>query len=115
MKNVREMAEKLGLGVVCGGDGLDSALDGGVYCCDLLSIVMGRAPEGGAWITVMANINAVAVAVLCGLACVVIAEGMEIDGLTVKKAQEQGVVLLSSTKPVYETAKEIDRYCHDEA
>ena len=31
-----------------------------VYCCDLLSIVMGKAPADCAWVTVMGNINAVA-------------------------------------------------------
>ena len=34
----------------------------GTYCCDLLSIAMSRAPEGCAWVTVMGNINTLAVA-----------------------------------------------------
>ena len=35
-----------------------------VFCCDLLSIAMGRAPTGCAWVTVMANLNTLAVASL---------------------------------------------------
>ena len=41
----------------------DRQVTGG-YCGDLLSWVMGRAREGDAWMTVMGNVNAVAVAVL---------------------------------------------------
>ncbi len=33
-----------------------------VFCCDLLSIAMGRAPAGCAWVTVMGNMNTLAVA-----------------------------------------------------
>ena len=33
-----------------------------VFCCDLLSVAMARAPEGCAWVTVIGNANAVAVA-----------------------------------------------------
>lgn len=35
-----------------------------VFCCDLLSVAMGKAPAGCAWVTVMANINTLAVASL---------------------------------------------------
>ena len=27
------------------------------FCCDLLSVAMGRAPAGCAWVTVMGNMN----------------------------------------------------------
>ena len=33
----------------------------GVYCCDMLSHVMGRAPADSAWVTVMGGVNAIAV------------------------------------------------------
>ena len=36
----------------------------GGYAGDLLSFVMGRAPENSAWYTVMTNVNVIAVAVL---------------------------------------------------
>ena len=28
-----------------------------VFCCDLLSVAMGKAPAGCAWVTVMGNMN----------------------------------------------------------
>lgn len=78
-----------------------------IYCCDLLSIVMGRAPADSAWITVMGNLNAVAVAVLADTACVVLAEGMALDPTALEKARQQQVALLTTTLPVYEAARAI--------
>lgn len=46
-----------------------------VYCCDLLSVAMGHAPAGSAWVTVMGNINTLAVVALTDAACVVLAGG----------------------------------------
>ena len=34
------------------------------FCCDLLSVAMGKAPAGCAWVTVMGNMNTLAVATL---------------------------------------------------
>ena len=41
----------------------------GCYIGDLLSWVMGRAQEDNAWITIMSNINVIAVASLADTAC----------------------------------------------
>ena len=49
------------------------------FCCDLLSIAMSRAPAGCAWVTVMANMNTLAVAALTDCACVILAEGTSFD------------------------------------
>ena len=81
---------------------------GQLYCCDLLSVAMGRAPADGVWVTVMGNINAIAVAVLCDLAAVVIAEEMPIEDAVVQKAQQQGINLLRCALPVYPCARRID-------
>lgn len=115
MKRVKDLAKAMGLTALSGDDSLEREIDGGVYCCDLLSIVMGRAPSGGVWVTVMANVNAVAVAVLCDLACVIIAEGMEVDEGTLAKARLQDVAIFRTERPVYETALAADRFLHDEA
>ena len=78
-----------------------------VFCCDLLSIAMSRAPEDSAWVTVMGNKNVIAVAALTDVACVVIAEGYSFDEDAVEAAKGK-VTLLSSQLPVFETAKMID-------
>ena len=76
----------------------------GPYCCDLLSIAMGRAPEGCAWVTVMGNINTLAVASLTDAACVILAEGAALDEAALLKAAEQGIFVFQTEQPVFETA-----------
>ena len=49
----------------------------GVYIGDLLSWVMGRAQMDNAWITIMTNVNVIAVASLADTSCVILAEGVE--------------------------------------
>ena len=62
------------------------------FCCDLLSFVMGRAPADCAWITVMGNVNAIAVAVLADTACIVLAENAALDGEACTRADGQDAV-----------------------
>jgi len=78
----------------------------GVFCCDLLSVAMARAPEDSVWVTVMTNANVVAVATLTDVSCVVLAEGFSFDDAAVKAAEGK-VTLLCSSEPVYETAAKI--------
>lgn len=77
----------------------------GAYIGDLLSWVMGRAKANCVWITIMSNINIVAVASLADTAAVILAEGVEPDESVVAAAEAKGVNLLVSTLPAYETAK----------
>lgn len=84
------------------------------YCCDLLSLVMGRAPEGCAWVTVMGNLNAVAVAVLADIAAVIVAEGMPLDAGVEERARERGVALFLTDLPVFEAAKQVESRLHAE-
>ena len=92
---VKELSEKLSLSAIHMPDP-DRAVTGG-YCGDLLSWVMGRAEAGCAWVTIMSNVNTVAVAVLADCACVVIAEDAEMDADALARAKTQGVNLLSSS------------------
>ena len=79
-----------------------------VFCCDLLSLAMSRARAGCAWVTVMTNLNAVAVATLTDAACLVFAEGITPPEGCVAKAAEEGIAVYTSPLPVYETARAID-------
>ncbi len=76
----------------------------GVYCCDLLSVVMSKGFEDCVWITIMGNINAVAVAALTEMSVIVLAEGTAIDENMLPKAEMQGITVVQSDKPIYETA-----------
>ncbi len=84
-------------------DDPDRPVEGG-YCGDLLSWVMGRAPAGGAWLTIMSNVNVAAVAALSDTACVVLAEGVIPDPPLLDKARAQGITLLGTDLSVFDCA-----------
>lgn len=99
----KELAAACGFELACG-EG-DREIDGKIYCCDLLSIVMGRAPADGLWVTVMGNLNSIAVAVLTDTACILLAEGMALDEDARVRGEQQGVTVLRTPLPVYEAAR----------
>lgn len=76
----------------------------GVYIGDLLSWVMGRAKADCAWITIMSNINIVAVASLADTACIILAESVELPEDVVSTATQKNVNILSSELGAYEIA-----------
>ena len=78
-----------------------------VFCCDLLSIAMGKAPSDRVWVTVMGNRNTLAVASLTDTACIVLAEGVSLDEGTISKASEEGIAVLSTELPAFDIALEI--------
>ncbi|MDD3253316.1 MAG: hypothetical protein PHV18_12245 [Lachnospiraceae bacterium] len=84
----------------------------GLFCCDLLSIAMGRAPAGSAWVTVMGNINTLAVATLADVACIIMAEGVELDELVRAKAAAQGLTVLRTELPIFDAALWIHQQLH---
>ena len=82
------------------------------FCCDLLSIAMGKAPEGGAWVTVMGNMNTLAVASLADVACVIMAEGAVLDEVAAGKAKQQEITVLATEEPIFEAALAIHEMIH---
>lgn len=79
----------------------------GAYIGDLLSWVMGRAPADSAWITIMSNVNVIAVATLADTACVILAEGVTLDAEVTKTAEEKGINVLSAEISAYEIALQL--------
>lgn len=74
------------------------------FCCDLLSVAMSKMPENAAWVTVMGNVNTLAVATLTECAVVIMAEGTDPGEDVIKKAKEQSVNLLQTDMPIFEAA-----------
>ena len=85
----------------------------GVYCCDLLSIAMTKVPAGAAWVTVMSNLNTLAVASLTEAACVILAEGAAVEETLVERAKQQGICLFRTEKPVFEAALRVYTLCKE--
>ena len=79
----------------------------GCYIGDLLSWVMGKAQAGNVWITIMSNINIVAVATLCDTALILLAEDVSIEQDVIDAASQRNINIFSSEKSAYTLAKEI--------
>lgn len=107
--NVSELAEKLELRFICGEADAASKEISGCYCGDLLSWVMSRARSGDCWLTVMGNVNSVGVAVLADLACIVLTENAVFDADALTRAEQNGVVVLTTDKNTYKTAAELSK------
>ncbi len=101
-------------------DFLEKVLDGensdivGCYCCDLLSVVMARGKNDHVFVTVMGNMNAVAVASLCEMPVIVVAEGMQVDEDMITKAKTAGVWIFKTELDIFTAACKI-KACIDEA
>jgi hypothetical protein len=100
---VNELAAMPGFKAVAIPDG-DREINN-VYIGDLLSWVMGRAKADDAWITIMSNINIVAVASLADVACIILAEGVTLDAAVTETANAKGINVLTCTLPAFEAAK----------
>jgi hypothetical protein len=71
------------------------------YASDMLSCVMVGAKSGGIWVTLQSHMNIVGVASLVEASAVIITEGALPDDTTISKANQQGVILLSTARPTY--------------
>lgn len=100
---VSELIDKLDLEILTNKTYADHEISG-CYIGDLLSWVMGRAVSGNVWITIMNNINIVAVAALTDAACIILCEGVTADEDIVDKANSEEIIILKSDKTAYELA-----------
>lgn len=104
---IEELKEHCALTVLTAPEGAGSREITGCYIGDFLSWAMGKISAGNVWVTVMGNVNALAVAALTDAACVVLAEGAHLDPEALEKAREQEIMVLASEKSSYELAVRI--------
>ena len=102
---VKKFAETFGYETVCMPDPEREILGG--YTGDLLSWVMGRLSEGSAWVTIMSNVNIVAVASLSDPSCVILSEGVTPDDGVVARAELQGVNILRTQKDSFTACADV--------
>lgn len=103
---VSEMAKECGWTLLAGKNGADREVEG-CYAGDLLSWVMGRAGEGDLWLTVMGNVNAVAVATLADVSGIVLTESAALDAEAAQRAEQRGIAVYRTERNTYETAVEV--------
>ncbi len=81
----------------------------GVYIGDLLSWVMGKAQSGEAWITIMSNINTLAVATLTDVSCVILAEGVKLEPEILEAATNKEINVISTELSAYDAALHLSK------
>jgi len=102
MMNLRQIIDQLNLTVLTESRDFASISPAGGYSSDLLSCVMAEAKKGSIWITLQAHLNIVAVAALNEVAAIIITENAQPDAASIAKANQQGVILLSTPQSTYE-------------
>lgn len=99
--NLQEVISALNLNVLTDSRDFASVEPTCGYSSDLLSCVMAGAPHKSVWVTLQAHSNIIAVATLLELSAVLITEGAMPEPATLAKANEEGVILLSTDKPTF--------------
>jgi hypothetical protein len=100
--NLQQIIDRLNLTLLTEPRDFASIQPAGGYTSDLLSCVMAGAKSNYLWITLQSHLNIVAVAALLEVAAVIITEDAQPDPATIVKANEQGVILLSTSKFTFE-------------
>lgn len=100
--NLQQIIDQLNLTVLTEPRDFISITATGGYSSDLLSCVMTGAKKGFIWTTLQAHLNIVAVAALTEVAAVIVTENAQPDEASIAKANQQGVILLSTTQATYE-------------
>jgi hypothetical protein len=100
--NLQQIIDQLDLNVLTVSREFAGITPTGGYSSDLLSCVMAGAKKGDLWITLQAHLNIVAIAALNELAAIIITENAQPDAASIAKANQQGVILLSTSRPTYE-------------
>ena len=99
---VKELAAECGFEIIRAPD--EHREVRGAYIGDLLSWVMGKARADDAWITIMSNVNVIAVASLSDVSCVIFAEGVRPADDIIATAEQKGINLLGTALSAYDTA-----------
>ena len=100
---IKEICERINGKLLAGAEQVNKEISG-VYICDLLSWVMSHAQKNNAWITVMSHANVIAVAALLDLGCIIVPEEIQMDEDALKKADEEGIPVISTSLNAFEIA-----------
>ena len=83
-----------------------------VYAGDLLSVVMRSASKGCILISVISNLNTIAVAVLLDIPAIIITENQTISQAMIERANLESIALISTSLKTHEVIIDLkDRGC----
>ncbi|MEW5843188.1 MAG: serine kinase [Bacteroidota bacterium] len=100
---LEEIISSLRLNVLTGVNFLDRSVSGG-YISDMLSDVLANANEGNIWITLQTHLNIVSVASIKKISAILIPSGRKLDDDSLKKAEEEKIVVLNSEEKGFQLA-----------
>lgn len=106
---VKELLERNDFGLFTEGNNVEKEIKG-VYINDLLSYVMSHSSEGDIWVTVQIHPNIIAVAELVGISAIIVPEGIKVEDITVEKANEKGIEILTTELDAYKICKVFMEY-----
>lgn len=107
--NLKKLTKELGFECLSG-EALLDRIPRSAYVSDLLSDVMGKARDGMIWVTSQVHKNIVAVASLKELSAIVIVNERPVEKELLEQAEREGVVVLASDLPAFETAGKLYNY-----
>ncbi len=82
------------------------------FCCDLLSLAMSKASSTCAWVTVMGNVNTLAVASLTEVPIVILCEGATFDEAALNRAREADISVICTNLSIFDAALKIYNLVH---
>lgn len=98
---LESLVQTLALTVLTNDSDLSVEVTGG-YASDLMSDVIAHAQPGDVWVTLQIHLNAVAVASMKETAAVIFVGGRNPADDVLRKAEAEGVVLLTTHLPAFE-------------
>jgi hypothetical protein len=87
----------------------------GAYTSDLLSDVMGHAPDDSVLITIQAHKNTVAVATLAGINAVMLCNSRPVPDDMIEAAREEGIALFRTPENQFQTSVRIQKLLEQSA
>lgn len=82
----------------------------GVAVSDLLSFVMGTAPEGAVWVTIQTHLNVAAVAVLKDLPLIIIASGRSPAPELTTRCEEENICVVSVKDTIFAVCAQLAQF-----
>ncbi len=97
-----ELEEKLGYTPAYGDYDIEDIQAG--FTSDLLSDVMGNAPEDSVLITIQAHKNTIACCSLAGITAIIICSGRKVPEDMIEAAKEEDIAIFSTKENQFETS-----------
>ena len=105
--NMFEVSDHLGLTALTYNNSLLNVEVKTAYQSDLLSCVMSGGGEKSIWVTLINNINIVAVAKLLDIPVIIVTENTMPDESTLDRAKSEGISIFLTPKGNYQVAGEL--------